>query len=60
MHQLFGKSFGIYRIVAVVKPVSYLCARIVFNHGAAHGELIEVVVGKMCDNLSHVLIVNRG
>ena len=41
-------------IVAVIEPVSHLCAGKVVNHRATHGELIQVVVRKMSDDLSHL------
>lgn len=52
--EFFRKAIGLDRIVAVVESVFYLCAREILYHGAAHGELIEIVVGEMSDNLSHV------
>ncbi len=59
--KLRGKSGRIYRIVAVIKPVFHLCAGIILDNGAAHGELIQVVVGKMSYYLMHsrrFLIIN--
>ena len=52
--EFFRKAIGIDSIVAVVEPIFYLRAREILYHGAAHSELIEIVVGEMLDNLSHV------
>ena len=51
--ELVGKARGITRAVAVGEAVAHLSARVVLDHGAAHRELIEVVVGEVGDNLSH-------
>jgi len=51
-HQL-GEALRIYRVVAVDKPVFHLRARIIVYDRTAHGELVEVVVRKMIDDLLH-------
>ena len=40
--------------MTVGKPVSHLRARIILDYRATHGELIQVVVRKMSDDLSHL------
>ena len=53
LHQV-GEALGVDGVVAVDEGVFDFGARVVVDDGAAHRELIQVVVGEMVDNLSHV------
>ena len=52
-HHKVGKAFGIDKVVTVVEHVFDLCTWVVVNDGTAHRELVQVVVSKMVDYLSH-------
>ena len=54
-HKLLCESGRVDAVVAVSEAIFDLCARIVGNHGAAHRELIEVVVGEVADDLMHFI-----
>ena len=51
--QSLGKSGRIDGVVAVGKGIFHLCSREVVDYGTAHGKLIQVIVGKVGDDLSH-------
>ena len=57
LHDKVGKPFGIDGIVTVVKFILHPCAGIVVDDSAAHRELVQVVVGKMVDNLPHHITI---
>lgn len=57
LHHQLVESLGIGEVVAVDKAVLHLGAREVVDDGAAHGELVEVVVGEMRYDLSHLRIM---
>ncbi len=51
-----GKTGGIDGVVAILELIFHSCARIILNDGTAHGELIEIVVGEMVYDLSHLML----
>jgi hypothetical protein len=56
LHDKVGESLGIDGIVTVIEFILHPCTWIVVDHGTAHRELVQVVVGKMVDNLPHHII----
>ena len=54
-----GEAGGIACVVAVGKFIFYHCPRIVVDNGAAHCELVQIVVGEVVDYLAHKLEVFR-
>ena len=51
--QGIGKTSRINPVAAVDKLVLHLRTRVVVDDGTTHGELIEVVVGEMSNDLLH-------
>ena len=51
------KTFWVDRIVTVNKLIANMCTWIIVNDSAAHCKLIKVIVCKVINNLSHLIIV---
>ena len=52
MHHLIGETFRIDGVVAIDELILHLSTWEIVNHGTAHRQLIEVVVGEVLNNLT--------
>ena len=51
------EAFRVDGVVPVYEHIFYLCAGVVVDDGAAHAELVQVIVGEMSYYLLHLLVV---
>ena len=58
-HDELVEAVGILGVVPVFETIFHLCSWEIVNDGTAHGELIEVVVSEVSDDLFHKKVVDN-
>ena len=58
MFHFTGESIRIDHVITVYKLVTHVRTWIIVNDGTAHGQLVEVIVCEMVNDLSHSVILD--